>query len=65
MNKKLCLPCYIAWSTDVCLGWSFFALLKDQLGRQQLTTPSSKVNRISCLYSAIHYNHLVINITNF
>ena len=26
---------------------------KNQLGRHQLTTPSSKVNKISCSYSAI------------
>ena len=27
---------------------------KDQLGRHQLTTPSSKVNKIPCSYSAIY-----------
>ena len=47
----------MAWSADVCLIWSLFALLKEE-GRAnkaqlRLTTPSSEVNKIFYQYTAM------------
>ena len=34
MKKKICLPCKMACSADVCLGWTLFALPKEK-GKQR------------------------------
>ena len=40
MNTKFCLPCQMAWSADVCLSWSLFALLKEE-GKQRPSRQTS------------------------
>ena len=50
----------MVWSADVCLTGLLIGQTMTSQGRHQLTTPSSKVNKISSSYYAIDYRRVYV-----